>query len=162
MSEERALSEREGSRRKRFDGFPERALIFYEGLEADNSKPYWTDHKAVYEECVQAPMLALLAELEPEFGAAKFFRPYRDVRFAKDKTPYKTNAAPHRSATARAPGCTCRCPPTASSSAAATTTPRRTRSSGCGGRSPTTCGVPSWSGRWPRPARRASTCTATG
>jgi uncharacterized protein (TIGR02453 family) len=79
--------------RARFEGFPERALIFYEGLEADNSKPYWTDHKDVYEECVRAPMLALLAELEPEFGTGKLFRPYRDVRFSKDKTPYKTNAA---------------------------------------------------------------------
>lgn len=76
-----------------FTGFPERALIFYEGLEADNSKPYWTDHRDVYERDVKAPMLALLAELEPEFGAGKLFRPYRDVRFAKDKTPYKTNAA---------------------------------------------------------------------
>jgi uncharacterized protein (TIGR02453 family) len=78
---------------ERFEGFPERALIFYEGLQADNSKTYWTDHKAVYEECVRGPMLALLAELEPEFGAGRFFRPYRDVRFSKDKTPYKTNAA---------------------------------------------------------------------
>jgi uncharacterized protein (TIGR02453 family) len=78
---------------ERFEGFPERALIFFEGLEADNSKPYWTDHKDVYEQCVRAPMLALLAELEPEFGAGKLFRPYRDVRFSKDKTPYKTNAA---------------------------------------------------------------------
>jgi uncharacterized protein (TIGR02453 family) len=78
---------------ERFEGFPERALIFYEGLEADNSKPYWTDNRQVYEECVRAPMLALLAELEPEFGAGKLFRPYRDVRFSKDKTPYKTNAA---------------------------------------------------------------------
>lgn len=77
----------------RFEGFPERALIFYEGLEADNSKPYWTDHKAVYEECVRDPMLALLAELEPEFGPGKLFRPYRDVRFSRDKSPYKTNAA---------------------------------------------------------------------
>ena len=76
-----------------FTGFPERALIFYEGLEADNSKPYWTDHREVYERDVKAPMLALLTELEPEFGAGKLFRPYRDVRFAKDKTPYKTNAA---------------------------------------------------------------------
>jgi uncharacterized protein (TIGR02453 family) len=74
----------------RFDGFPEQALIFYEGLEADNSKPYWTDHKATYESCVRAPMEALLAELEAEFGAAKIFRPYRDVRFSRDKTPYKT------------------------------------------------------------------------
>jgi uncharacterized protein (TIGR02453 family) len=76
-----------------FSGFPERALIFFEGLEADNSKPYWTDHKDVYEEHVRVPMLALLAELEAEFGPGKMFRPYRDVRFAKDKTPYKTNAA---------------------------------------------------------------------
>jgi uncharacterized protein (TIGR02453 family) len=75
-----------------FQGFPERALIFYEGLEADNSKPYWTDHREVYERDVRAPMLALLAELEEEFGPGKLFRPYRDVRFAKDKTPYKTNA----------------------------------------------------------------------
>jgi uncharacterized protein (TIGR02453 family) len=76
-----------------FAGFPEQALIFYEGLEADNSKPYWTDHKAEYETCVRGPMEALLADLEPEFGAGKLFRPYRDVRFSKDKTPYKTAAA---------------------------------------------------------------------
>jgi len=75
-----------------FAGFPERALVFYEGLEADNSKTYWTDHRAMYDECIKAPMEALLAELAPEFGEAKFFRPYRDVRFAKDKTPYKTHA----------------------------------------------------------------------
>ena len=36
-------------------------------------------------------MTALCAALEPEFGTAKIFRPYRDVRFAKDKTPYKTH-----------------------------------------------------------------------
>ena len=39
--------------------------------------------------CVKAPMEALLAQLEPEFGTAKFFRPYRDVRFAKGASPYK-------------------------------------------------------------------------
>ena len=38
-------------------------------------------------------MQELLARLEPEFGPAKLFRPYRDVRFSKDKTPYKTAAA---------------------------------------------------------------------
>jgi uncharacterized protein (TIGR02453 family) len=74
-----------------FRGWPPEALEFYEGLEADNSKTYWTDHKQVYDEQVQAPMVALLAELEPEFGAGKIFRPYRDVRFSADKTPYKTN-----------------------------------------------------------------------
>jgi len=73
-----------------FTGFGERLVDFYEGLEADNSKAYWTDHKAVYEEDVHAPMVELLAELEPEFGQGKVFRPYRDVRFSKDKSPYKT------------------------------------------------------------------------
>jgi uncharacterized protein (TIGR02453 family) len=76
----------------RFAGFPDEALLFYEGLEADNSKAYWTAHKDLYEKAVQAPMLALLAALEPEFGPAKMFRPYRDVRFSADKSPYKTHA----------------------------------------------------------------------
>ena len=76
-----------------FTGFPEEALDFYEGLEADNSKSYWTDHKGVYDGAVREPMQALLEELAAEFGAAKLFRPYRDVRFSKDKTPYKTAAA---------------------------------------------------------------------
>jgi uncharacterized protein (TIGR02453 family) len=75
----------------RFDGFGEHAVDFYEGLAADNSKAYWNDHKAVYEDQIQAPMLALLAELEPEFGTGKIFRPYRDVRFSSDKSPYKTH-----------------------------------------------------------------------
>ena len=73
-----------------FHGFPDEGLLFYEGLEADNSKAYWTDHKHVYEASVLTPMKDLLAEIEPTFGTAKTFRPYRDVRFSKDKTPYKT------------------------------------------------------------------------
>ena len=74
-----------------FRGWPAEALDFYEGLEADNSKTYWTAHKAVYDEKVRGPMDALLAELEAEFGPGKVFRPYRDVRFSADKSPYKTN-----------------------------------------------------------------------
>ncbi|WP_020390524.1 DUF2461 domain-containing protein [Kribbella catacumbae] len=73
-----------------FTGFPAAALDFYDDLEMDNSKTFWTANKHVYEESVRAPMVALLTALEEEFGAAKIFRPYRDVRFAKDKTPYKT------------------------------------------------------------------------
>jgi uncharacterized protein (TIGR02453 family) len=73
-----------------FSGFPPEAFAFYEGLEADNSKAYWTAHKAVFDSCVAGPMQELLAELEPAFGVAKMFRPYRDVRFSKDKSPYKT------------------------------------------------------------------------
>src|SRR2546423_8844512 len=74
-----------------FRGWPTEALEFYEGLEADNSKTYWLDHKQVYDEKVYAPMAALLAELEPEFGPGRIFRPYRDVRFSADKSPYKTS-----------------------------------------------------------------------
>lgn len=72
-----------------FSGFGDRLIDFYEGLQADNSKAYWTDHKPIYDEHVHAPMVALLAELSDEFGDGKVFRPYRDVRFSKDKTPYK-------------------------------------------------------------------------
>jgi len=74
-----------------FEGFPDEGLVFYEGLEADNSKTYWTRHKSGYDEHVRAPLLALIEELTPEFGTAKVFRPYRDVRFSSDKTPYKTH-----------------------------------------------------------------------
>ncbi|GAB3323154.1 DUF2461 domain-containing protein [Geodermatophilus aquaeductus] len=74
-----------------FRGFPDEGLVFYEGLEADNSKTYWTRHRAVYDTCVRAPMQALVDDLAAEFGAPKLFRPYRDVRFSNDKTPYKTH-----------------------------------------------------------------------
>ncbi len=74
-----------------FQGFSDRALELYAGLEADNSREYWTRHKAVYDSEVRDPMLALLADLEDEFGAGRLFRPNRDIRFSKDKTPYKTH-----------------------------------------------------------------------
>ncbi|GAA3676766.1 DUF2461 domain-containing protein [Nonomuraea antimicrobica] len=74
-----------------FTGFPDEAFLFYEGLEADNSKTYFARHKHLYEDCVRAPMVALTDELAGEFGGAQLFRPYRDVRFSKDKSPYKTH-----------------------------------------------------------------------
>jgi uncharacterized protein (TIGR02453 family) len=73
-----------------FAGFGEGAVEFYDGLLADNSKAYWADRKEVYERDVRDPMQALLTGLEPEFGPGKIFRPYRDVRFSRDKSPYKT------------------------------------------------------------------------
>jgi len=72
-----------------FSGFPDEAFIFYEGLEADNSKTYWTRNKTTYDTQVRAPLVELMAALEPDFGPAHLFRPYRDVRFAKNKSPYK-------------------------------------------------------------------------
>lgn len=74
-----------------FAGFPPDALELYAGLEADNSRAYWQDHKGTYEATVREPMLALLDALEDEFGPAKLFRPNRDIRFSADKSPYKTH-----------------------------------------------------------------------
>jgi uncharacterized protein (TIGR02453 family) len=74
-----------------FNGWSAEALEFYEGLAADNSRTYWTANKTVYDQHVLAPMRALLDELASEFGAPRIFRPYRDLRFSADKTPYKTN-----------------------------------------------------------------------
>ncbi len=74
-----------------FSGWPEEALDFYDGLAADNSKVYWTEHKALYTEKILGPMTELTEELSAEFGEPKIFRPYRDVRFSPDKTPYKTH-----------------------------------------------------------------------
>lgn len=73
-----------------FRGWPAEAIEFYEGLEADNTRAYWQDHRKEYEELVRAPMTDLLAELADEFGEGKIFRPFRDVRFSRDKSPYKT------------------------------------------------------------------------
>jgi uncharacterized protein (TIGR02453 family) len=64
---------------------------FFFGLQMNNSKAYFEAHRRKYEEQVKAPMQALLADLEAEFGQAQLSRPNRDIRFAADKSPYKTN-----------------------------------------------------------------------
>jgi uncharacterized protein (TIGR02453 family) len=74
-----------------FRGWPVEAVEFYEGLLADNSKTYWTARKPTYDADVLGPTKELLAEAAAEFGDGKIFRPYRDVRFSADKTPYKTH-----------------------------------------------------------------------
>lgn len=73
-----------------FTGWSEAAIDFYRGLEAHNDKAYWAANKHVYEVEVKAPFDALGQLVAEEFGPLKVFRPYRDVRFSKDKTPYKT------------------------------------------------------------------------
>jgi uncharacterized protein (TIGR02453 family) len=75
----------------RFDGWKGDFAGFFLGLRADNTKAYFEAHRRVYEETVKAPMVALLADLEPEFGPARLSRPNRDIRFSADKSPYKTN-----------------------------------------------------------------------
>ena len=73
-----------------FRGWPESALDFYRELEANNDRAFWSAHKDVYERDVKAPFEALSELVAEEFGPLRVFRPNRDVRFSKDKSPYKT------------------------------------------------------------------------
>jgi uncharacterized protein (TIGR02453 family) len=79
----------------RFSGWPEDFQRFFIGLELDNSKRYFEANRRTYDESVRAPMVALMESLEDEHGPAKVFRANRDIRFSKDKSPYKTNIAAH-------------------------------------------------------------------
>jgi len=76
-----------------FKGWPEDFQRFFIGLELDNSKKYFEANRRIYEDSVKGPMVALLESLEPDFGPGKVFRANRDIRFSKDKSPYKTNIA---------------------------------------------------------------------
>lgn len=76
--------------RMAFRGWSPEAVEFFEGLRADNSKTYWNAHKEIYETSVRGPMEELLDELSGEFGPGRIARPYRDIRFRTDKSPYKT------------------------------------------------------------------------
>ena len=75
----------------KFSGLPAEGMEFFAKLEGDNTKAFWQEHKPIYEASVRAPLEALVEEL----GGGKLYRPYRDIRFSKDKTPYKTFAAAH-------------------------------------------------------------------
>ncbi len=75
-----------------FSGFPPDAFVFFEELAANNSKSFWETNKSRYLDGVKSPFQALSTEVESEFGPLRLFRPNRDVRFASDKSPYKTNA----------------------------------------------------------------------
>lgn len=76
---------------ERFTGFPPEAVELYRRLEHENTRAFWTANKDVYEHAVRAPLLALTGEVAAEFGPFHLFRPYRDVRFSHDKSPYKTH-----------------------------------------------------------------------
>ena len=73
-----------------FRGWPDSALEFYRDLEQENDRAFWLDHKDTYERDVKAPFEALSDLVAAEFGPLRVFRPNRDVRFSKDKAPYKT------------------------------------------------------------------------
>src|SRR5436190_20800581 len=76
----------------RFVGWKGDFRGFFFGLRANNNKAYFEAHRKQYEDEVKAPMLALLADLEAEFGPPhRVSRPNRDIRFSADKSPYKLN-----------------------------------------------------------------------
>ncbi|KRE42977.1 DUF2461 domain-containing protein [Knoellia sp. Soil729] len=70
-------------------GIPRDAVAFYRELEGSNSRTWWTANTDRYAVSVREPMAHLGDVLTEEFGEPKLFRPHRDVRFSKDKTPYK-------------------------------------------------------------------------
>ncbi len=73
-----------------FTGIPHAAIEFYERLEADNSKAFWEANKATFAEVVRTPVEELCDELG-EYGPFHLFRPHNDLRFSKNKPPYKTH-----------------------------------------------------------------------
>jgi uncharacterized protein (TIGR02453 family) len=75
-----------------FEGFGPKVRRWFTGLEADNSKEYFSANRDLFEESVRDQMDALLTELSETFGGeVKMFRQNRDIRFSPDKSPYKTN-----------------------------------------------------------------------
>ena len=74
-----------------FQGFGPEVFDWFDGLERDNSKAYFTATRDRYERDVRGGLEALLDELAMTFGGeARVFRQQRDLRFTPDKTPYKT------------------------------------------------------------------------
>ncbi len=71
------------------NGIPAEAFEFYERLEAENTREFWAEHKAQYEQFVREPLSDLAEELAPEFGPGHLYRPYRDMRFSRDAAPIK-------------------------------------------------------------------------
>lgn len=89
----------------KFSGFPKECLSYFEALAENNDKAWFDDHRAEYDEQVMRPARAFVAEMgerlkeiapdvhaEPKVNKS-LFRINRDVRFSKDKRPYKTNLA---------------------------------------------------------------------
>jgi uncharacterized protein (TIGR02453 family) len=74
-----------------FDGFPKDAFAWFAGLEADNSRTWFTAHRDTYDSAVRGPLEDLLEHMADELGGGrvKMFRQHRDTRFSADKSPYK-------------------------------------------------------------------------
>jgi uncharacterized protein (TIGR02453 family) len=87
---------------RQFTGFPHEGFAFLADLATEQNKAWFEANKPVYEDSVRWPLMALVADLTTELTKRKLpfqgdpkralFRIHRDVRFARDKSPYKTNA----------------------------------------------------------------------
>ncbi len=85
-----------------FQGFGDQALPFFKALAFHQTKEWFEENRAIYESCVKGPMGDFAEDAAARLAKAKIpikgdrksspFRIYRDVRFAKNKDPYKTNA----------------------------------------------------------------------
>lgn len=86
-----------------FEGFPREGIRFLKQLKKNNNRTWFNSHKSEYEDVVKLPMQVLIAALQPKVARfapeidvnpkRSMFRIYRDTRFSKDKTPYKTHVA---------------------------------------------------------------------
>ncbi len=86
-----------------FPGFPPEALTFLRQLKTHNNREWFQARKNIYDEKIKAPMMELvlvlgeaLREIAPELDTdpkKAMYRIYRDVRFNRDKSPYKTQVA---------------------------------------------------------------------
>jgi uncharacterized protein (TIGR02453 family) len=88
-----------------FEGFPKIAIPFLKKIKKNNNREWFNKNKQLYEDSIRSPSLQFIEamreplrmELSPHFVAVvkkiggSLMRVYRDTRFAKDKTPYKTN-----------------------------------------------------------------------
>jgi uncharacterized protein (TIGR02453 family) len=77
----------------RFNGFPHEALEFFEQLALSNNRDWFHAHKAVYERACREPMEQLVAELGADPASTKISRVNRDIRFSRNKAPYRTYIA---------------------------------------------------------------------
>ncbi len=74
-----------------FEGFPRETFRWFAGIEADNSKRFFTAERDIYDRAVRGALEALLEELADDLGGhVRMFRQNRDIRFSADKSPYKT------------------------------------------------------------------------
>jgi uncharacterized protein (TIGR02453 family) len=89
--------------RSKFPTFPKEGLQFLRSLKRNNNREWFHEHKSIYEACVKQPIHDLIdsiavefQEFAPEMIASpkvSAYRIYRDTRFSKDKSPYKTHVA---------------------------------------------------------------------